>query len=56
MRAHLLLCISCQILLVAGEATIPNVKTYWQNMLARVLKNTCEDWKANSSNQSFRVS
>jgi hypothetical protein len=38
-----------------GEATIPNLKTYWQNMLARVLKNICEDWKANSSNQSFRV-
>ena len=29
-----------------GEDTIPNVKTYWQNMLARVLKNICEDWKA----------
>ncbi len=39
-----------------GELTIPNVETYWQNRLARVGKNICEDWKANSSNQWFRVS
>jgi hypothetical protein len=33
-----------------AEVTIPNVETYWQNMVARVRKNNCEDCKANSSN------
>lgn len=33
-----------------AEVTIPNVEPYWQNMVARVRKNNCEDCKANSSN------
>jgi hypothetical protein len=33
-----------------AEVTIPNVETYWQNMVASVRKNNCEDCKANSSN------
>jgi hypothetical protein len=39
-----------------AEVTNPNVETDWQNMLARVPKNICDDCKANSSNHSYRVS
>jgi len=34
-------------LAVIAEVTNPNVETDWQNMLARVPKNICDDCKAN---------